>query len=182
MASFDIAVEFVLLNEKGVEINEADPGGITNRGISLRFLKAIDSDKLKLFGIFDKPNDETIKTLDIIQTKNIYYDQFWVHAPFEKLHSQELCNYLFDSAVNMGIAPAVKALQRACWSVFGCRSNHADDGILGENTLYLVNSIRDMPALLCALRSERAGDYRLIAALNPTEKQFLNGWLNRAYD
>jgi len=34
---------------------------------------------------------------------------------------------------------------------------------------------------MAALRSEAAGEYRVLAAKNQDQVVFLNGWLNRAY-
>jgi lysozyme family protein len=58
--------------------------------------------------------------------------------------------------------------------------NVQEDGLLGPVTLSATNNA-DTNALLAAIKSEAAGYYRLIAAKNPSQQKFLNGWLNRAY-
>ena len=47
MAHFDSCVQYVLRHEGGLSQDKADPGGITNFGISLRFLREVDADTLK---------------------------------------------------------------------------------------------------------------------------------------
>ena len=179
MANFEEALAVVLEKEGGLSERKNDPGGITKCGISLRFLKSLPVDQLKNYSIFEVPNDETVRHLNKEQITKIYHDEFWVKADFHKINHQELCNYLFDASVNMGLAPAIKCVQRAIWS--NVADNHAlkDDGILGDVTLDYINTYSDL--LMSALRSERAGHYRLIAAEHNSQQEFLAGWLNRAY-
>lgn len=178
MTHFDTAVSLVLHNEGGLIDNSYDKGGITNYGISLRFLKNIPTDRLKMYQIYDEVTEDTIKELNINQAKKIYYNEFWIHAPFDKINNPDVVSYIFDAAINMGISPAIKCLQRAVWSVMKDRCI-VDDGILGDETLAIVNRCDFL--LLVALRSERAGYYRLVAQMDIEHSHNLNGWLNRAY-
>lgn len=181
MADFFEAVTYLLNNEGGLEQNSNDSGGVTNYGISLRFLQSLSNSK-KYLVFSEKINGEDIKNLTIEQAKSIYYGEFWLHAPFEKIINQDLCNYIFDMAVNMGISPAIKCLQRACWAVMHDMYILVDDGILGEKTLHIVNDfLGKFPELLSALRAERARYYRAIVASRPEQKIFLKGWLARTY-
>lgn len=178
MGEFNSAVVYVLQNEGGLQEDPKDSGGITNYGISLRFLRSIKDSKK--YGInAETINSETIKELTLDQAKSIYKQEFWDHAPFERINNQNNCNFIFDMAVNMGISPAIKCAQRSCWAVLKQRNILVDDGILGNQTIELMN--RCSIYLLAAMRSERAGDYRLIAEKNPNDKEYLNGWLNRSY-
>lgn len=181
MANFELAFDYVLKNEGGLSTNPNDAGGITNHGISLRFLRHLETRSLRDYQIFDDPvDDETIKNLTIDQAADIYHGEFWSKARFGEIESQRVCNYLFDAAVNMGIAPAIKCVQRAIWSWYHNRHDFVSDGILGNETLHLINSASPEP-LLAALRSERAGKYRVIAVSNANQEPNLDGWLNRAY-
>ena len=180
MVAAESAINFVMSREGLLENNASDPGGITNMGISLRFLKGLPD--TKKYGIFDPEiNADTIRHLTTQQAINIYRGEFWNNAPFEQLTHQDVANYLFDAAVNMGISPAIKCLQRALWAIYADTKSLADDGILGPQTVKMANSFSGS-YLLPAMRSERAGDYRLDAVVNPKEKEDLNGWLNRAYN
>ncbi len=160
MSTFDSAIAFVLNNEKGLHTESHDHGKIKNFGLSLRFLYNMSPEKLKKYGIFECPTVQTIRDLNEAQARRIYYSEFWVHAPFEKILNQRHCNFIFYMAVNSGISAAIKCLQRACWSVMRNRSL-VDDGILGEKTLTMLNE-RCGLIIMPAIRSECAGYYRLI--------------------
>jgi lysozyme family protein len=54
VAQFDACVAFVLANEGGLSENPSDPGGCSNFGISLRFLREVEPDTLKRIGISAK--------------------------------------------------------------------------------------------------------------------------------
>ena len=178
---FSPALEIVLKNEGGLqEASPADPGGITNYGISLRFLKGVINPSK--YGIHDNPIDaDTIRHLNSTQVAAVYQGEFWGAAPFESIQDQDVANYLFDASVNLGIAPAVKCCQRAIWAVWNHYSVLPDDGILGHNTLMWIERCKPN-ILISAMRSERAGEYRLIAAQKPAEDSNLPGWLKRAYE
>src|SRR5271168_2938653 len=160
MSSFDEAVDYVIGNEGGLEgdLDGRDPGGISNLGISLRLLKGISASSLRKYGIAGTPqtiNTDTIRDLTLDQAKAVYKGEFWDHAPFGTINNQANCNYIFDMAVNQGIAPAIKCAQRACWAVQGIMNVTPDDGVMGEDTIDLIN--RNSVYLLPAMRSERAG-------------------------
>lgn len=179
MAEFEPAVEYVLSEEGGLVENPNDLGGITNHGISLRFLKSVEREHLKRAFIFDEVTEETIRRLDIGQAKSLYHSEFWERAPFDQIVHQMHCNYIFDMAVNLGISPAIKCVQRACWAVMKKWELLPDDGILGENTL---SSLRYCGFLIMpALRAERANHYRNIVNNHPEQKEFLRGWYDRTY-
>ena len=177
---FNSAVEYVLNHEGGLVNNPNDPGGITKYGISLRFLRSFSTEQIKKYGYFSViAEPEFIINLSIEKAEEIYKGEFWDHAPFEEINNQECCNFIFDMAVNMGINPAIKCAQRACWAVMKDRNVIEDDGILGNKTIYLINVCDKY--LLPSMKSERAGYYRLIVEKNHSQQEFLDGWLNRAY-
>lgn len=179
MSSFDEAVDFVLRNEKGLVNHSHDNGKITNHGISLRFLKNLAPESLRKYGIFEDVSEQTIIDLSLDQAKKIYHDEFWLNAPFEKIGNQMHCNFIFDMAIAIGIAPAIKCVQRACWAVMQKREL-IDDGILGEKTLTAIKMCGFL--IMPPMRSERAGYYRLVVQNDGEQKEFINGWLNRAYE
>jgi lysozyme family protein len=76
----------------------------------------------------------------------------------------------------MGIGQANKLIQRALRAT---GTQVTEDGIIEPLTLKAINKA-DPTDLLAALKSESAGYYRLIANLNPSQKRFIQGWLNRA--
>lgn len=182
MDNFELAFQYMLKNEcKGNEVtnNPNDAGGITKYGISLRFLRSIKIDTLNKLKIYTVDADAIIN-LSIDQAKEIYRTEFYNHASFDSLIDTANRNYIFDMAVNCGIAQSIKIAQRACWAVIlQSRQTLLDDGRMGNETICRIN--QSGPFLLPVLRSERAWYYRLIVEKNPAQQEFLEGWLNRTY-
>jgi lysozyme family protein len=157
--SFDIIISKVLDNEGSIVTSDPlDKGGISKYGISSKEFPSVD-----------------IINLTRAQATQIYYKDYWVPYPFDKITNCELQAKLFDTAVNMGHPQAFKLLQRSLLA-FGITI--PEDGILGPTTLQAANA---NSSVLTALRCECAGFYRLVAAKDPTQSKFLTGWLRRAY-
>lgn len=179
MSNFEEAVNYVLANEGGLVENPHDPGGITNFGISLRFLKNIRMEKLHIYGIYDlEIGEDTIRSLTLTQAKSIYKGEFWDNAPFDKILQQNYCNYIFDMVCNMGLAQAIKCVQRACWAVMKEWQRLEDDGILGDKTLAAIAQCGFM--VLPPIRAERGSYYRNLPTVHSEE--FLKGWYDRTYN
>lgn len=179
MTDKEAAINYVLANEGNLSEDAKDPGGITKYGISLRFLREIPSDRLKVYGVFEPITENTIRELTISQAKLIYAGEFWSQAPFDRILNQAIGNYLFDMCVNHGMGQGIKMLQRALCACEAKRDYVKDDGILGDDTIAAVNRFCFM--LLPAMRSQRDEYYRHLAALNPKQQGELDGWLNRCY-
>ncbi len=158
MRDFNKAFAFVMKNEGGYSNDASDAGGETKFGISKRSYPDID-----------------IAHLTEEQATEIYERDFW--APYASFPDR-IATKVFDLAVNMGHRQAVLILQR----VLRCCGalNVKDDGILGPVTRSAVQ-VAHQDLLMVALRSEAAGVYRLLAAKNPSQQKFLNGWLKRSY-
>lgn len=182
MSHFEAALAYLLPRRAEIEEKASDPGGIKNRGISLRQLKSLEAPQLRKYGLCYPITAEDVRALNLNQVAAIYKGEFWDVAPFDEINSQIICNYLFDACADMRISPGVKCLQRALWAVARDRSIVVDDGILGPETLEAVNGCSS--TILCAaMRSERAGEYRLMANTNtPEGKEDLEEWLNRSYN
>lgn len=109
MASFDLAMAFVLRWEGGLVDDPRDPGGLTNHGISQRAYPALD-----------------IRALTREQVVEIYRRDYWAAARCEEMPAP-MGLVIFDSAVNQGVKMAAKCLQRSV----GVRA----DGVLGPATM-----------------------------------------------
>jgi len=179
MISADKAIDVVIGNEGGLVENVNDSGGITKYGISLRFLKSLID--VKKYGIYTDPvTADDIRNLTLDQARAIYKGEFWDHMSLDKLATQKIANYIFDMAVNIGIAPAIKIAQRACWAVMQQYNCIIDDGVMGDKTIAMINKC-DFN-LLYAMRSERAGYYHLIVNEHKQDAAFIDGWNRRAYE
>lgn len=163
--AFLSAVERVLADEGGYVDRPSDPGGETKFGIARRGYPALD-----------------IKNLTREQAIEIYWRDWWRRYGYGALPSP-LSAKMLDLAVNVGPGQAARFLQRA---LRACGVGVGEDGVLGPATLTAASNANQI-ALLAALRSEAAGYYRLLAALKrkihvEAGEDFLDGWLNRAYE
>lgn len=146
--TFDEAFEKLIGHEGGYSFNLRDPGGETKFGISKRSYPK-----------------ENIKGLTLERAKAIYKRDFW-----DKCHIDELPKSvwfdIFDTAVNSGVATAIKLLQRSVGS--------KDDGIWGPNTAKAVQEAN--PARL----SRVYNGHRLNYYTNLGDfKTFGKGWVRR---
>lgn len=157
---FDHIINVILSNEGEYSDNSNDKGGITKFGISSRSYPDID-----------------ISNLTKIEAKNIYKRDFWNQYLYKKIENLEIATKFFDLAVNMGHYWACVLMQRA---LRASGKNVVEDGNFGPKTLDAINNV-DSTDLLAALKSEAAGYYRTLAAIDKQDKVFLKGWLNRAY-
>ena len=161
-AEFERAVAVVLAHEGGLVDDPADPGGITNYGISLRSYPELGA--------------AGIRGLTAEQAKEIYRRDWWLRYDWADLPSP-IGAKLLDIGVNIGADAVHRALQRALRATGAAV---VEDGLLGTVTRTAVAQA-DLGTLLAALRSEVAAHYRAIAALRPAERRYLQGWLTRAY-
>lgn len=178
------AAETVLEHEGGYVNDPADPGGATNWGVSLRFLK-LEIELGRLYGDnFDFDGDGDVDAADIkmmpqADALEVYKARFWTPYGWDRFHPS-IAIKAFDLGVNMGPRQAIKLLQRACRA---CGEEIADDGAMGPITAGTVRGLgeADAGALLAALRSEAAGFYRALIAARPAFDKYRRGWIRRAY-
>ena len=159
---FDRAVATALAHEGGLIDDPADPGGLTNFGISLRS--------------YPELGGAGIRALTADEAAAIYRRDWWDRYGWGELPAP-IAAKLLDIGVNIGAESVHRLLQRGLRAA-GCMT--AEDGVLGPATRAAA-AAADTTVLLAALRSEAAGHYRLIAARRPASERFLAGWLQRAY-
>ncbi|MEN2980282.1 glycosyl hydrolase 108 family protein [Tistrella bauzanensis] len=175
------AVERLLSREGRLADDPADPGGITNYGVSIRYLKRLSAaDRRKLaqagLAIPSQVTADTIRNLMRSDATIIYSVLWWDALEYGALPDPIAAKTL-DLAVNMGPVQGHRLVQRAC-RAHGRKI--ADDGDLGPISRDTIAAIG--PDLIHAIRSEAAGYYRLLAATTQFGGRFLGGWLARAYD
>lgn len=176
MSSFDLAIPVILKHEGGLREDPNDPGGITNMGISLRFLKNCG---LKYDFNGDGVIDEReIRELTPEHATLIYRNEFWDLNRYDRIINQAVATKTLDLCVNVGAGQAHKLIQRAVWALDMDRGL-ADDGVIGNKSIMAINALNT--ALLPPIRAEQAGFYRLLVRIKPTQAGDLNGLLNRAY-
>jgi len=183
MNIFDWAIENVLHHEGGWVNNPNDPGGATNWGISLRYLKTagdLDGDGHP-DGDFDGDGDVDIDDIMIAtrdEVIDIYRHGFWQPNKIDMVKSSLVAIKIFDMAVNMGSKQAWKLVQRSCNKL---GSKLTVDGVVGAKTVEAVNSylIIDYD-LVTAIRERQANFYETLIERKPKLATFRLGWRRRA--
>lgn len=182
------AVRDVLGIEGGHANDPLDHGGETKYGISLRYLVTAGKtdDDLDGFADFDLDMDGDIDGADIrLLTVGdaifLYHRDFWQAYDCDSLR-KPLGEALFDQAINGGGYAAKTMLQRAINAL-----NQPDDlnidGKIGPLTRAVLEATiarEGMDKMLEAYRDQVRFRYREIVRRNPSQKRFLNGWINRA--
>jgi lysozyme family protein len=179
MADFQKALSFVLGNEGGFENDPNDEGGATNYGVTLRYLRSLSDEKLRGYGFYVPPDLLSIEKMTLDQATAVYKGEFWDCADFGAIQRQSICNYVFDMAVNHGPSIGIKLLQRAICACMMSREYLPDDGLLGEKTISAMD--RGTLGLPSVLVAQRAQYYRELVHVRPADREFLDGWLVRAF-
>jgi len=174
MSCFETAVVHVLKMEGGFSNHESDPGGATNFGISLRWLKSQG-----MYGDLDDDGDvdiDDIKAIDTAAATRIYHNRWWNKYHYDRFVDCSVATKVFDMSVNMGGNRAHRILQQAINSLGG---NLIIDGIVGPITMKSAN-IEESEILLDEIRGEQKRFYLRLIAKRPAMAVFRRGWLRRA--
>lgn len=159
---FEKAIPIVLKHEGGYVNDPNDLGGETKYGISKRSYPHLD-----------------IKNLTVEQAVEIYKRDWWDRYKYESIGDLDIAAKVFDLAVNMGANPAHRILQKAV--NFVSSSNLKVDGVIGPLTLAALADA-DAAKVRRAMEFYAAEYYYSLAKARPANRNFLLGWLNRAYD
>jgi len=178
---FDEAILITLKHEGGFVNDPVDPGGATNWGVSIRFLKGAgdgDGDGW-LDGDIDHDGDidiDDIKMMTEADAIRIYRTHFWDKYDYDKIVDFTVAARLFDMTVNMGAVQAGKIVQRA---LNNCGHNLVVDGKVGKNTFDAINCT-DSELLMSEIRLEHANFYLRLIEQKPALAKYKKGWLRRA--
>lgn len=161
LANYDSSFDFVLKREGGKVDNQTDHGGRTNMGITQRTYDAYR----RKHGL---PTDDVFNMTQG-EAKLIYQEFYWdaAHCTIMPTGTDLL---VFDSAVQHGNTEAIKLAQRALGVI--------DDGVLGQHTIDALQKA-DQKHLADAYLIQRHKLYLDIVKHDPSQAQFLHGWLNR---
>lgn len=170
-SNFYLAIPVVLQHEGGFIDSPNDPGGATDYGVSLRWLKAQ--------GLLTELEHSTQTDDPILAVKRMtqadasgFYRQFWWDAyKYTTIDSQPVANKILDMSVNLGAPRAHRMVQ----SAVGVKA----DGVLGPTTYGEINHTQNT-SLILTLKNAQAAFYRNLAAKKPQMNVFLAGWLRRA--
>jgi len=170
MADFERFLPKLLKFEGGFVSNPADPGGATNKGVTLQTFRDCS---LQLLGL--APSLDNLRALTDVQAGVIYKLRHWDTLRGDEIRHQALAEILVDFHVNAG-RNAIVTLQAVLNEITSAAL--AEDGAFGDAT-FAALCAADAPTLYVRLRSARIAYYTRLAAARPTLQTFLKGWLNR---
>ena len=117
MANFNEEFKKVILVEGGYVYDPDDAGGETYLGISRKNnpkwigWEVIDDVKKK-YGTKNITSRLKKDTALTNSAKLLYKQNYWDVLELDDIHSQDIAHQLFDTAVNMGIASAIRIAQQ----------------------------------------------------------------------
>jgi lysozyme family protein len=168
-----------LKNEGYYSNKKGDTGGETYRGISRVYhpkwsgWSIIDNNKPLKHN--QKINNEILDNMIL----EFYESNYYTKVKADSIDSMLISAHLYDQAVNSGVSKSIKLLQQAIKKVTGL--NISIDGIIGKITINNANG-KDREKIESEFINQRNENYKAIAKNNPSQKQFLDGWLNRVID
>lgn len=187
MADFMTAHRETMGNEGGYANNPNDVGGETYKGVARKYhpgwsgWKLVDTIKA---GMTSQPRYGTesyynwARHFNKLAAENtalqravvdFYSTNFWKANRLGEINNQAVANQMYDWAVNTG-SRGNKWVQRALGLV--------DDGAIGPKSIEAINTAD--PKEFMPKAREFAKEHRLkVCEKNPSQKQFLAGWLRR---
>lgn len=155
--NFNKSLKLVLKHEGGYVDNPKDPGGATNRGITIAVLAAWRGKAV---------SKTDVRNLTLDEAGKIYKKQYWDAVKGDDL-PEGLDYAMFDYAVNSGPTKAVRDLQKA----LGVKV----DGHIGEITIQTINDYPNIKTLISKLCDNRLAWMKTLK----TWKTFGKGWTSR---
>lgn len=162
MADFKKYAPKLLQLEGGYINHPADSAGPTNLGVSLKTYKAYCGEGKTI---------KDLRNMSYETWQNIMKDLYWDKCRADEIENQSLAEIIVDWCVNSGLVGLRKVQEIA-----GCKP----DGIAGPITLSLINT-SDPKSLFDRIWDARKQFYTNIVKKNPSQKVFMNGWMNRLH-
>jgi lysozyme family protein len=166
MASFDLCLPIVLKFEGGYVDDPTDPGGETNKGITMGTFRECSHE---LLGI--DPTSDSLKALTDAQAGIIYKARYWDKMQGDSIDLQDLANIVCDFYVNAG-THAITLFQHV---LNGMGAHLVEDGVLGPASVKALLGLAQDEVY----REYKQGRISYYQTLGKKYPQFLKGWLNR---
>lgn len=166
MAKIEILAPFILSFEGGYVNHPNDPGGATNRGVTIATWRAVGYDK-------DGDGDIDVADLKLITpadaVNRVMKPHYWDRWQADRIKSQSVANIVVDWVWGSG-AHGITGVQK----ILGVKV----DGVVGEKTLAALNA-RKPEELFNAIHRARIDFIENLVARRPTSACFRKGWLRR---
>jgi len=171
VARFESYFPMLLRHEGGYVDDPLDPGGATNKGVTLETFRLCAR---RFLGV--DPTLAHLKALTDGEAAKIYKPLYWDVVHGDAISLQALADIVFDFQVNAGDF-ASKLLQETL-NDLGATPRLATDGALGPQSIGVLNAF-DSVRVYRSYKAGRIEYYRRLVARRPTLDKFLRGWLNR---
>ena len=165
MASFDLFLPILLKNEGGYVDDPEDPGGETNKGVTMDTFCSCSHELLGL-----DPTSENLKILTDAQAGISYKTLYWNKIQGDAIALQPLADIVCDFYVNSG-THTTKLLQNV---LIGMSANLVADGVIGQASLQALAALPQDEVY----RQYKQGRIAYYQNLGQKYPKFLNGWLN----
>jgi lysozyme family protein len=160
ISNWQKSFELMLKSEGGYVNNPADPGGMTNLGVTKATWEnwvGRESDEAEMRGLTPE------------KVEPLYKKKYWDAVRGDEIENGGVAYLLFDFAVNAGVGRSIKTLQTAV--------GVTPDGGFGPMTMAAVQAI-DPVELIEKFSQAKEDFYRSLG----TFATFGKGWLNRVAD
>ena len=166
MADFNLFLPMLLRFEGGYVDNPADPGGETNKGVTMAvFSRSAHG----LLGV--EPTSANLKALTDAQAGILYKNLYWDKMQGDSIALQDLANIVCDFYVNAG-THATSILQQV---LNGMGAQVVVDGSIGTASLQAMAAL-SQEAIYDNYKKARINYYQQLGGRYP---MFLKGWLAR---
>ncbi len=166
MAKIELLAPFILSFEGGFVNDPADPGGATNRGVTLATWKSTGYDK-------DGDGDIDVADLKLITAEDavrrVMKPHYWDRWQADRIRSQSIANIVVDWVWASG-RPGITEVQK----ILGVKA----DGIAGAKTLEALNG-HDPRSLFERIKQARILFIEGLVKRRPSLGKFRKGWLRR---
>ncbi len=154
ISNFEAALIYTFANEGTLSNNKFDKGGITKYGIIIEDLKRIGK---------KNPTSDDIRNLTMDEAKAIYKKLYWDELNLDEIKSRIVSICMFDIGVvrGTGIPP------KYCVE------------IVGSKDIQSIN-LFDPKEFVKQFSARSLSGFQQIVARNPSQREFINGWTNRA--
>lgn len=172
---WNYAADILMKQEGGLTNDKVDPGGITNYGISLRYLQSIGLD----IDGDGKVDENDIRAITPNQAREIYRTRWWDKHRYNEIHDIDIAAKMLSLGVNMGAGRANRILQSSINRI--AQHPIKVDGIVGNHTLNAANSLPIL-TLLDEIKLNAVHYYVKLVLNNRAFEKYLLGWLRRAFE
>ena len=160
MADFRSYAPLLHRLEKGFSDDKDDKGGATMDGVTLTTYRRFYGDSLTV---------KDLKRMTKTQWNHIMKTGYWDACKADQINNQSVAEIIADWCVNSGTA-RIREVQ----AIAGVKP----DGVVGPKTLAAINGA-DQRVLFYRIRMAREQWYHKRVQIDPTQRKFLNGWMNR---